>query len=107
MGNCKEERGIFQMRSGWGKTSLYWSKHVRHDQFGKKYLNFNDNFLFHFDGSELGWEVGVENIQAKARNRRKRNRAFLMALHPRLGAAAGIKVLDDGLLDKILGYCYC
>ena len=32
-------------------------------------------------------------------------RALSMAFHPRLGAAAAIRMLDDALIDKIFEYC--
>ena len=106
MGDCKEEKGSFSMRGQWGQTPFFCLYPIRHNQFLKKYFKANGFFMTEFDSAKLGREVGAENIHAKERKRTERNRAVLMALHPRLGAAAGINVLDDGLLDKILDYCY-
>ena len=106
MGDVKEEKGFFRMTADWGDESFYWNQNIRHNQYMKKYLNFNGMFIGRFDYIKWGREIGAENALAKEeRERREKNGAFLMVLHPRLGAAARIKVLDDELLDKILGYC--
>ena len=106
MGDFKEEKGFLRMEAEWGDESFYWNQNIRHTQYLKKYLNFNGVFIGRFDYIQWGREIGLENARAREeKRRREKNGAFLMALHPRLGAAARIKVLDDELLDKILGYC--
>ena len=94
---------------------------IRHDIDDEEYL-FHSRFPSPYTGKSEIWQGPLQDLSRnqkpimesliayydewrKGKKERRRRVALAMAFHPRLGANAPIKVLDDYLITEILKYC--
>ena len=98
LADYREEKGTFMCRGQYGSDICTYAGRIRPTQYLEKYVLAGVRLLDMFDSSYYGKDMAAQIAEYR------KAMVFVTGLHPRLGAASRIRMLDDALVEKIVCY---